>query len=414
VTLIHIRVYGTPNFTMHKRDWSISTNQNHHVCSNQMSSPRASNATVELQEQTPVERVKIVNKEDSDVTEIVPTTTSDHKQTTDPKTSDGPRPFEYTKIGFAVNGINPEITSIASKFKHIVIPYLLKNEKLKTKTVNIIYSKMHGDGERVASKLLSLGNQIIISVGGDRMHYEVLNGILKFGEKKDRTPCSMGIIPIGSRNDIAKSLGFSAYLDKYEEIVDWIASAFTTTIDIGRITYTSLSDKEIKLKTYFLNSSSYGDSPSMRIAIEKAKDSNKYPKDLTLAREIKLKYIIDNQTAVQYTSHWGCITNGKYFAGGNMVSPKAHLSDSKLDMTLVADVGKWEKSGFEKKVKKGTHISSDLVVHQHMSILSLTPQLDTNVLIECEGELIGRLPARWNVVGKDLDFIVPEIWDPFQ
>lgn len=321
--------------------------------------------------------------------------------------------FEYKKIGFVVNGHNSEeISSISSKFKHIIIPLILKNDILKEKTINIIYTKILGDGERVAAKLFSLGCEIIVSVGGDRLHFEVLNGIMRFGEKKQRKQnVAIAFINLGTKNDIEKGFGLNIYHEKYEEQVNYIAKGFTTRIDVGKVTYTSFSEKNIKLQSYFFNSSSYGDSPSMKKAIEKSRKENRFPKDLILTKEIKVKYSLNEQPQIQLNSNWGSVTNGKYFSGGLLVSPRAEIFDGKLDVCLISEIGKWEKSSFEKKVKKGNHLTNDLVTFDQPTVVSITPQLDTNVLIECDGLLVGRLPARWVILSKEIDIIVPETWE---
>jgi len=42
--------------------------------------------------------------------------------------------------------------------------------------------------------------------------------------------------------------------------------------------------------------------------------------------------------------------------------------------------------------------------------LNITTQLDTNVLIECDGNLCGRLPAKWSILRREIDLVVPKTW----
>lgn len=320
--------------------------------------------------------------------------------------------FEYKKIGFVVNGRNgEEISSIASKFKHIIIPLILKNEIFKEKSINIIYTKIFGDGERVSVKLYQLGCELIISVGGDRLHFEVLNGIMRFGEKNQRKQrVAIGFINLGTKNDIEKSFGLHQFHQKYEDQINYISNGFTTTIDIGKVIYTSFSEKNLKLHSYYFNSSSYGDSPSMKKAIEKSKKENTFPKDLNLTNDIIIKYSLNESAYIQLNSNWGSITNGKYFSAGMMVSPKAEIYDGKLDVCLIKKPSKWKMYSLEKKVKNGNHLTNDVVTYDQLSVLSITPQMDTNVLVECDGMLVGRLPARWVLCPKEIEIVVPEKW----
>jgi len=107
-----------------------------------------------------------------------------------------------------------------------------------------------------------LGCDIIVSVGGDIITYEVLNGIMKLGQRKNRKKCALAILPLGSRNNFSKHLGFHKETS-YENLITMIFSGFCIPIDIGSVMYTSFTDKNVKKTTYFLNSSTFGSEKSL-------------------------------------------------------------------------------------------------------------------------------------------------------
>jgi diacylglycerol kinase family enzyme len=96
-----------------------------------------------------------------------------------------------TKFGFVVNPL-ANGGKCGQIFKDEIINILSKQ---KEKSIQIIYTKCQGDGVRVAQKLLDMGNEIIISVGGDGTLYEVLNGVMNHDFKNK---CIIGSIPLGN------------------------------------------------------------------------------------------------------------------------------------------------------------------------------------------------------------------------
>ena len=76
-----------------------------------------------------------------------------------------------------------------------------------------------GDAQELAARAAADGCDRLVAVGGDGTIQEVVNGILESGA---RLP--LGIVPVGSGNDLARSLGLP------------IDAAEAWTVAIGRVT----------------------------------------------------------------------------------------------------------------------------------------------------------------------------------
>jgi diacylglycerol kinase (ATP) len=85
-----------------------------------------------------------------------------------------------------------------------------------------------GDEVRLADRALDAGCTAIIAVGGDGTWSKVADRIVRSG----RRDVALGLLPAGTGNDFAKSLGIRA--DRIENILGGIVEGRRRTIDVGR------------------------------------------------------------------------------------------------------------------------------------------------------------------------------------
>ena len=198
---------------------------------------------------------------------------------------------------------------------------------------------------------------------------------------------------IGSSNNYSKVLGFDQKELSSEKMIEILFDAYCVPVDVGKIIFTSLEDKNVKLESYFINSSSFGHSP----AIHPEEDENL----IDVSKINTIKYRIDADEAKNsIISYFTTIQIGKYFANELEISPKSSIQDGLFDVYMSGDIKKFNFLKFKK----------DKIELNKCSNFSVTSQLDSNVLIECDGELIGKLPAKWSIIQKDIKVIVPKNW----
>src|ERR1700688_165495 len=101
-----------------------------------------------------------------------------------------------------------------------------------------------GDAETFARKVIRAGCNYVIAAGGDGTLNEVVNGIAS--PRRAREIC-IGIVPLGTGNDFARSLGLPGTL---EENIEILRSKQTAPIDLVRVR----SDRT----RYFVNVSTGG------------------------------------------------------------------------------------------------------------------------------------------------------------
>ncbi|PZR71337.1 MAG: hypothetical protein DLM73_16185, partial [Chthoniobacterales bacterium] len=107
---------------------------------------------------------------------------------------------------------------------------------------DLCISQKAGSAARLARAALRKGCRKIVAAGGDGTLNEVINGV-----REDAGTARVGLIPLGTGNDFARTLGLPTDLD---EAIAVIRAGRTRAIDLVRVT----SDKV----RYFVNVSAGG------------------------------------------------------------------------------------------------------------------------------------------------------------
>lgn len=112
-----------------------------------------------------------------------------------------------------------------------------------------------GHGIQIAARAVQDGYSPIIAAGGDGTISEIVNGMLQANRELDSTP--LGIIPLGSANDLALNLGLPIPL---EQAVQVIAAGKTRNIDLGLVEFDQPPGRR-----YFDNNSAIGLEPTVTL-----------------------------------------------------------------------------------------------------------------------------------------------------
>jgi diacylglycerol kinase family enzyme len=98
-----------------------------------------------------------------------------------------------------------------------------------------------------------------------------------------------------------------------------------------------------------------------------------------------------------------CIANARYFGGGMKIAPKAKLDDGLLDVVAVGDLGTLEILTNVYKLYLGTHLGMQKVQHALARTIRVSAaHAGEEVLIEIDGELLGTLPATFEILPRRL------------
>jgi diacylglycerol kinase (ATP) len=267
---------------------------------------------------------------------------------------------------------------------------------------NCVFTAEAGDGRRLASRGAVEGRRLIIACGGDGTISEVANGILESGHDVE-----LGILPSGTGGDFRRTLDIPT---RTADAARYLRTGRARWIDVGRARYLNHKGKEES--RYFLGVASFGMSTSI---IERVKGSSanwltgKLSFALAGARttlslpQTNVVVQLDDERERRLTVSNFCIANARYFGGGMKVAPDALLDDGQFDVVSINDLGALKILTNAHKLYRGTHLEME-EVHQARAriVTARAARKGEEVAIEIDGELPGRLPARFEILPRAL------------
>ncbi len=277
--------------------------------------------------------------------------------------------------------------------------------------VSAYESKYAGNSIEIAQKK-SAEYDYIIAVGGDGTLNEVMNGVMQYRHKQpsEKLPI-LGILPLGTANDFVKSTSLKSGVD---ELLYLIKNKQHRKIDIGKLQCFQ-EDRTTQLTRYFINIADVGF--GAHVVHKTNKGSSIFGANATYIRAIlgtflsyKPKQItvqIDDQPKQTSNTLSLIFAKGKYFASGLGVTPHADLCDGELAITHIGNVSMFDflfYLGRLKKCKKITHPEAKYFKAKHIEVSSD----DKDGAVEADGEFIGYLPLKVDVISKKISFLMPQ------
>ena len=251
-----------------------------------------------------------------------------------------------------------------------------------------------GDAEKFASEACNF--DLVISAGGDGTLNEVVNGIAHGG-----CNAALGVLPLGTGNDFARTLGVPNGL---EAAIEQIIAGQIREIDLVRVT----SDQV----RYFVNVSSGGFSgvvdekltPEMKRTWGPLAYLRSAAAAFSELRGYATRVALDDAEAHELDLYNVVIANGRYVAGGIPIAPEADITDGLLDIVLIPERGPADLAILAAQILIGKHLSSDAIVFQRARKISITSR--PGMWFNVDGELIGNEPATFELLPGALRCVV--------
>ena len=255
-----------------------------------------------------------------------------------------------------------------------------------------------GDAETFARKATRAGCNYIIAAGGDGTLNEVVNGIAT--PRCARSVC-IGVVPLGTGNDFARSLGLPATL---EENIDILRAKQTAPIDLVRVR----SDRT----RYFVNVSTGGFSglvdEKLTPKIKRAWGPLAYLRSAAAAlpqlHAYRTTVVLDSAERLSIDLYNVVIANGRFVAAGLPIAPNADPSDGLLDLVLIPKRPKREMALLVTEIVLGKHLSNNALIFRRAKKISVRSR--PGMWFNVDGELVGNEPALFQVVPRALNFVV--------
>jgi YegS/Rv2252/BmrU family lipid kinase len=255
----------------------------------------------------------------------------------------------------------------------------------------------------IAREAIKDGAELVIGVGGDGTMNEIANGFYE-NRRIINPEATLGVVPAGTGCDLIKSLNIPPGLKGALQI---ITDAPSVRMDVGKVHYTSnAGGEEDRL---FLNVADFGlGGEVVREVTERRlqRRASSYVRCLVTTmvryRNKRVRIRVDGQALPDGEYLIGAIANGRIFGKGMKIAPDARLDDGLLDSVLVRGFRFFEFCRHGWKLMNGTHITHPKVTVIKGRKVEAWPEEGEQVLLELDGDQIGRLPATFEILPGNL------------
>lgn len=125
----------------------------------------------------------------------------------------------------------------------------------------LVMTEAPNHGTELAYQATKNGFTPVISAGGDGSVSEVMNGIVAAAQEINIEPVPLGVLPLGTANDLMVNLGLPLDLLGAAKV---IAAGYNRRIDLGEVTAWGVPNNTVK-KRYFDNNSAIGLEPTITL-----------------------------------------------------------------------------------------------------------------------------------------------------
>jgi YegS/Rv2252/BmrU family lipid kinase len=249
------------------------------------------------------------------------------------------------------------------------------------------FTERPGDAVRIAREESERGRELLVTFGGDGTISECARGILESGQ-----PTEMAILPHGTGSDLARSLPLPKRLADQARA---LRRGRTVAIDVGRVVFEDGREKS------FVNSASFGLSAEVARRVSRREGGGYVAQTVKAASqypfpEIELRVDTGPLRRLRITTV--SLHNGRFFGGGMKMAPEAELTDGLLDLVVVKKLSLAKLLRESPLLYLGAHLGLPEVEHGRVSAVEARPAHPaTEVLVETDGEVESRLPARFEI-----------------
>ena len=245
---------------------------------------------------------------------------------------------------------------------------------------------------------------------GDGTISEVANGIIESGQEAE-----LGILPGGTGGDFAGPCACPRTLQRPRALRD----GRTRKIDAGRVTF--VNDHGERETRFFVNVASFGMSTDVLHRTSSGRATRWIPaftpRKLTsklsyaaatvqttfTASPTEVKVQIDEQAERRLRIAEFCVANARYYGGGMKIAPEAKVEDGLFDVITIGDASSFRILANAPRLYLGAHLSMNEVTHALAKQIVARPlKKDELVRVELDGEVVGRLPATFEIMPRAL------------
>jgi diacylglycerol kinase (ATP) len=255
------------------------------------------------------------------------------------------------------------------------------------------YTTKEDSGGTLAKKAAAEGVDIVVAAGGDGTIHAVATGLIG-------TKSVLGIIPMGTMNNLARSLSIPTTLEAACAI---IARGETKQIDIGTMNgHVFLEAAGIGLIAALFPAAEdikrYGWLSTIRGLIAGARA-------LFSFRPARMKVSFDGHQERTYRTLQITVCNAPYYGMRFQVAPGKLMDDGLLDVLIYKNFSKLEFLRHGISISQGRRIFEPRITRRQVKTVKITA--DDPVTVHADGVVCGQTPVRISIISRALHVRVP-------
>lgn len=264
----------------------------------------------------------------------------------------------------------------------------------------LFWTARRGHAEELARQAIKERFTKIVACGGDGTIHEVVNGMMSPAPAPGAV--TLGILPIGTGNDLARELKISAALSSS---MNTLLNGRARFIDLGMVG-----------NRYFTTVATLGFSA----AVSRLTVSSKLPGFFTGAAAYLYATLVTlfryRAVTVRLSGDFhefegpvflAAVGNGKFYGGGMKIAPSAIPDDGQLDLCLVRQLSRLKVIGMLPRVFSGGHTRCSEVSMHCLTKLEVSTKEPADIW--ADGELIGMTPALFRIAPRALSVLAPGV-----
>jgi diacylglycerol kinase (ATP) len=201
----------------------------------------------------------------------------------------------------------------------------------------------------------------------------------------------LGIIPMGTANDLARTLGIPADLGRATDV---IVAGRTRSIDVGTVNgHAFFNVASIGLSTELARSLD----PGLKRRFGRFGYALAAAKVLSKANRFKAR-ITEKGLQIDASTYQIAIGNGRHYGGGNIVEASASIDDGHLDLYSLEMKNVWKLALMLRSFRAGTHGAWSEV--RTARCIEFDIETDEEMAVNADGEIVTSTPAHFKVLPK--------------
>jgi diacylglycerol kinase (ATP) len=274
--------------------------------------------------------------------------------------------------------------------------------------VETVRTEGPGHATRLAAQALAQSADTIVAVGGDGTINEVVNGFFE-QDRLISNRASLAIVPHGTGSDFIKMLQLPPDAETAAAVIQ---AKNHRLLDLMKVRYTKLDGTPAS--RYAINITSFGMGAAVASRVNRSSKifGRKMSFVLATVRTAmafsgsSVSMCFDNSKTIHAEVTNVAVGNGKYQGAGMLSCPRAAIDDGVLDVTVVEFLPALQLLRNLPLLYNGKIYSHPKI--QFHRVQSVRADSKKNVLVEVDGETVGRLPVEISIMPQALRMSVGE------